>query len=124
MKLRTTNNSIRLRLNKDDVETMRTQNCLCCTILFPGEIASSFSYSLIATDELEISMNYLTNHLRVYAPTTVLSKWYAEEEVGFSSEIITSGGDSFKILVEKDFQCLSPRAEDESRMFPNPNKHC
>jgi hypothetical protein len=47
--------------------------------------------------------------------------WAASELVSIDGEQGLDDGSVLRILVEKDFACLAPRAgEDESDMFPHP----
>ena len=61
--------------------------------------------------------------IRVTLPRTVAERWQEPGEVSISSEQELPGGERLKILVEKDFQCLVPREdEDQAGLFPNPQK--
>ncbi len=61
------------------------------------------------------------NVLTVRIPRLDVQQWAESEKVSIESEQDLDDGDQLKILVEKDFECLAPRAdEDESDMFPNP----
>jgi len=49
--------------------------------------------------------------------------WANSERVGLNHEQKVNGEASLTIVIEKDFQCLEPRPnEDQSDSFPNPAK--
>lgn len=61
--------------------------------------------------------------IRVMLPRTAAERWQAPDEVSIRGEQELPGGGRLAILVEKDFQCLVPREdEDQSGLFPNPQK--
>ena len=43
------------------------------------------------------------------------------DDVGFERTLSGPGYSGLTVLVEKDFQCLIPRGEDDGNTFPNPN---
>jgi hypothetical protein len=57
----------------------------------------------------------------VRLPETTVLAWANSEQVSISGEQVLADGDQLKILVEKDFVCLTNREdEDESDMYPHP----
>jgi len=83
---------------------------------------STFDYILESSPatvkpEAHISNNVLT----VRIPENEILQWSTTEQVSISAEQIMHGDDPLKILVEKDFACLTPRdGEEESDMYENP----
>ena len=67
--------------------------------------------------EAHISNNVLT----VRVPKMDIEQWAASQQVSIRSDQLLDDGEQLRILIEKDFQCLAPRDEDESDMFPHPN---
>jgi hypothetical protein len=120
LKLRIRDNSIRLRLTRPEVETVRADALVRGRVRFAG--GNSFDYILESSPatvkaEAHISNNVLT----VRIPENEIMQWVTTEQVSISAEQILDGGDLLKILIEKDFACLAPRdGEDESDMYPNP----
>ncbi len=54
-------------------------------------------------------------------PESEVRQWASTEPVSIAADETLDDGDALKILVEKDFACLSPReGEDESDMFLHP----
>lgn len=118
MKLRIRGNSIRLRLSQGEMERFARDGKVEESIEFvPGE--RTFIYALESDDRREgVVAEYANDRLCVYVPSRVAGEWIASEQVGFGS---TEGSAGPRIMVEKDFACLTPRAnEDESDMFPHP----
>lgn len=126
MKLRTNKNSIRLRLSQTELEKFRENGYLHEYVQIGIAPDSKFSYSLISADHENISISLLNQHLRVFVPTAIAKNWTESDDIGFESRIKLDDHQDLFVLVEKDFQCLTPRAhEDESDNFPNPNAaHC
>ena len=67
--------------------------------------------------EAHISNNVLT----VRVPTMDIAQWADSDKVSIEAEQVLDDGEPLRILVEKDFHCLSPRdGEDETDMYPHP----
>jgi hypothetical protein len=59
--------------------------------------------------------------IRVTIPRDHVREWASTGQVGIEAMQQVAGGADLKILVEKDFKCLQPRAdESEADRFPNP----
>jgi len=120
MKLRIRDNSVRLRLARGEVNTLRDDGAVVDRTQFPG--VTEFRYVIesspaIVTPGASFSGNVITVHL----PETVVLTWADTEQVSIAGEQILDDGEILTILVEKDFTCLAPRAgEDESDMYPHP----
>ncbi|MFN6962924.1 MAG: DUF7009 family protein [Pyrinomonadaceae bacterium] len=119
MKLRIRGNSIRLRLSQGEVERFAADGVVEDSTQF-GE--SSLRYALEASDAAgEIFAGFTNGRICVTVPRKTALEWAAGDAVGIGSNDAVP-----RVLVEKDFVCLSPRqGEDESDMFPNPaGKSC
>ena len=119
MKLRVLDNSIRLRLTQTEVRTVKDDGLVRGRVQFAG--SNTFDYVLESSPatvqpEAHISNNVLT----VRIPTMDIRNWADSERVSIQSDQMLDDGAHLKILIEKDFQCLAPRDEDESDMFPHP----
>ena len=65
---------------------------------------------------------YAADVISVVLPAAIVRRWADSNEVSIEGEQALDGGETLRILVEKDFACLQPRpGEDESDMFPNPD---
>jgi hypothetical protein len=120
LKLRIRDNSIRLRLTRTEVETVRADALVRGRVRFAG--GNSFDYILESSPATVSSEAHISNNvLTVRIPENEITQWVTTEQVSISTEQILDGGDLLKILIEKDFACLAPRdGEDEADMYPNP----
>jgi hypothetical protein len=121
VKIRIKDNSIRLRLTRGEVDTMRDSGVVVSTTGFPG--GRNFSYALESSPaSVNPAAFYSDNEIRVRLPETVVLAWVTTEQVSIGGEQILDHGEKLSILVEKDFACLAPRpGEEESDMFANPD---
>ncbi len=120
MKIRIKDNSIRLRLTQTEVERFATSGLVIGTTQFkPG---MQFAYALQASSETEsICATYYQQRITIHVPKTIADHWTSSEEVGFEAVMHNDTDEGLYLLVEKDFTCLMPRAqEDETDNFPNP----
>ncbi|MFK8057966.1 MAG: hypothetical protein AB8F78_17700 [Saprospiraceae bacterium] len=123
MKLRIRDNSLRLRITKTELKTFAAEKKVTCTINFPG--GEKMEYVLAWSADETYSASFSGNSVFAAVAKTAGQKWLQESEVSIDHKLAISDGSPFRLLVEKDFQCLSERKEeDESDMFVNPNTHC
>lgn len=125
MKLRIRGNSIRLRIQQQEVKLLLDKGLvnertpLGSRVFHYGIESSSSAEALVATFDGE--------GIRILVPHKILEEWCRSEELSLYSEQ-SSGGEILKILVEKDLKCIKPRTspmwEDESDAYPNPNTSC
>jgi hypothetical protein len=120
VKIRIKNNSIRLRLTRGEVDTMRDNGVVTSVTGFPG--GRQFKYSLESSPaSVNPAAFYSDNEIRVRLPETVVLAWTTTEQVSIEGDQVLDDGEKLSILVEKDFACLAPRdGEDESDMYPHP----
>jgi hypothetical protein len=121
VKIRIKDNSIRLRLTRAEVDTMRESGVVISRTGFPG--GRQFAYALESSPaSVNPAAFYSDNEIRVRLPETIVLAWVTTEQVSIKGEQTLDDGEKLAILVEKDFACLAPRPdEDESGMFPNPD---
>lgn len=115
MKLRVQGNSIRIRVNQAELKIFEKEGLLETTTQFDQGI---LVYALVLSDKtVEVRSHFDGQKVEVIVPELIAKKWFEPTEIGFEN----STQDSMKILVEKDFQCLHKRPnEDETDSFPNP----
>lgn len=118
MKLRIRGDSIRFRLTRGEVERLRSTGSVEESLSL-GINGKRFTYALNSSGECtRLTADLNDGVLRVMIPAGVAGEWAQTDNVGIESPI----GSVPRILIEKDFACLSERAgEDESDMFPNPD---
>ncbi|NME72491.1 DUF7009 family protein [Flammeovirga aprica] len=121
MKLRLLDNSIRLRLNKVDLDTLYNDGEVW-TVSQLGK--TTFSYGVRSVEQGEMSVEMEDNRLQFRLNVDQIKEWHSSNKVGYSSVQENEDGSSLKLLIEKDFKCLTDRDEDESNNFENPNSTC
>ncbi len=120
MKLRIRDNSLRLRLTQTEVGTLRADGRVTATTAFPG--GASLEYSLQCDDDVaELTATMHDGRITVRVPKAMAHEWADSDQVSLRGDRAFDDGQSLRLLVEKDFTCLSPReGEDESDMYPHP----
>lgn len=125
MKLRIKGNSIRLRLDRRDLETLVEAGRVEDALRFgPGE-ASAIVYAVEVGDAPRggPSASLRDGALTVRFDRRDVEEWAADDDrVGFERVQETDGG-PVRILVEKDFFCRdrSRAHPDNAHAFPNPS---
>ena len=81
------------------------------------------AYELRTASGGRVSASFDEECIRVSLPRAVAERWQEPDQVSIRGEQELPEGERLKILVEKDFQCLIPREdEDQSGLFPNPQQ--
>ncbi len=119
VKLRIRDNSVRLRLTRGEVDTLRDEGLVRARTEFPG--GRDFGY---VVESSPASVNpgafFSDGVVTVRLPETAVLAWANSDQVSIRGEQLLDDA-KLSILVEKDFACLAPReGEDESDMFPHP----
>lgn len=118
MKLRIKDNSIRLRLTRGEVDRISTEGMVEAAVAFAD--GGKVRYALERSGSGGTEASWSERGLVVRVPEAMLRDWAGSEQVSISASQPLPEG-SLRILVEKDFACLTPReGEDESDMFPHP----
>jgi hypothetical protein len=118
MKLRVRHNSVRLRLGQSDVLRLRDFGECRETVYFPG--GSRLEYVLLASDSRKVAVSFENGVVALAIPAAQLGGWHSSDQVGLSAEVLVEPGETLKVLIEKDFRCLSHVSEDQSDAFENP----
>ena len=121
MKLRLLDDSIRLRLSRSDVAAVDEQGAVAGQTRFP--YGGTFTYVLEALpDGTAASASYAEDRMVVRLPAAEISAWANDDAaVSLRAEVQLPDGNGLKLLVEKDYTCLTHRHdEDQSDLFPNP----
>lgn len=118
MKLRIQGNSLRFRLTQTEVSNFGQADACMGKVAFPD--GNTLNYQL--TSGSKLSSDFSNNIITIALPETQVESWIKSDQVGISGNLTLENGDKLSILVEKDFKCLTDRAEDESDMFPNPKE--
>lgn len=114
MKIRINGNSVRLRLSQSEVIQFVNEGIVSSSCNLGG---GRLTYQIKKGDFPTIFANMENQTISINIPNNLADHWDTDFRVGFDN--MDSRG--LYILVEKDFQCLKPRInEDESDLFPNP----
>ena len=120
MKLRILNNSVRLRLTRSEVDALDSEGLVKAHTDFPGDRDIHY---VVESSPASVKPGALFSDrvMTVRLPDTMVRDWARSDEVSIRGNQLLDGGETLKILVEKDFQCLTGRDdEDESDMYPHP----
>jgi hypothetical protein len=120
MKLRILGNSIRIRVSQTELSHISEQGRARDEINFAE--GQTLVYELRVSDELGgLEADFSGNQIVVSIPQVMAADWTSTDRVSLRGEQELPDG-QLKILVEKDFQCLDPRLdEDETNLFPHPD---
>jgi len=124
MKLRIRGNSIRLRLTQSEVDKLSSTGKVKESVEFGGA-SPGFSYQLsTAVGEAKTRATFEDHCLSVSIPASEAENWIRSEQVGIEEMQPIDGNTFLRILVEKDFACLTEReGDDDIDTFPNPSVH-
>ena len=121
MKLRIKGSSLRLRLTQSEVRQLENEGQVAEEVNFGA--GASLTYRLCTdVDKPVISATYGNNVIDVRVPRETAINWSRTDQVTLShTEAVP--GDELRIVIEKDWNCLAPRSEeDESDNFPHPEQ--
>jgi hypothetical protein len=119
MKLRIRGNSVRVRLTQSEVATLGAGQSVQQTTEFS---VSSRLECILVTDPGagELTATFRDGQIRIGIPLRKARLWADSEDVGVEGRQPVAADRSLSILLEKDFECLHSRAEDNIDTFPNP----
>ena len=109
MKLRFRENSLRLRVNRREVESLASGAILREEIHFPGN--SRMAYFLESSRKPSPEAWFREGVIRVCAPWTQVKEWANSDLIGMYFELPTNGA-LLKIAIEKDLECIDAPAEE------------
>src|SRR6185437_15549691 len=116
MKLRFRKNSLRLRLNRREVETVASGSALEESVAFPGP--DNLSYILDSDAQFGPEASFREGVIRISAPPSELRQWAGSDGIGLYFELATNGS-VLKIAIEKDLECVdAPAEERDPEAFP------
>ncbi len=119
MKLRIKGNTLRVRLSKSEVAKIGSEGYVEDAIHFPGNAQLKYAMRVADVEHLSATMEQCA--IIVHLPKALAKTWGETEQVGFEAHQQLDNGESLYLLVEKDFQCLTARPnEDESDNYEHP----
>jgi hypothetical protein len=115
MKLRIQGNSLRLRLTQKEIAHLRDRGRLESLIEFsPGQ---ELVYLLEGSFQAKsVDAAFDGQAIRVTVPAQVMAQWAESDQVGIEA----SSSAALQLLIEKDFQCLHARGEQDLDAYAHP----
>ncbi len=110
MKLRIRANSLRLRLNQKEVESLAAGQVLKEKLDFPG--GTTLSYSLNSEPAADPQVFFENGKIQITAPHALLLNWVNCEDLGLYFNLPT-GAEPLKIAIEKDLVCIDGPPEEK-----------
>ena len=105
---------------RTEVDTLCDKGIVEASTDFPG--GHTFRYRVESSPaSVNPAAFFSENEIIVSLPETTVLAWASTEQVAIQGEQLLEEGGRLKILIEKDFVCLTGRDdEDESDMYPHP----
>ena len=122
MKIRIKDNTIRFRLSNTDLKILKKKGKVVSKCIFGH--SQEFKYSVVSKKDGNseyMCVDLKKNHIKVELAESDVKEWIKSDLEGFDAEMDNGTDEGLYVLIEKDWQCLKPRDEDESDLFPNPN---
>jgi hypothetical protein len=116
MKLRFRENSLRLRVNRPEVEELAAGGSLEERIDFPG--GTHLAYLLESSPESPAHVSFRDGVIRVSVPDWEVKDWAKTDAIGLYFHV-EAGHKPLKVAIEKDLECIEgPREERDPDAFP------
>jgi len=116
MKLRFRNNTLRLRVNRREVESLASGAALKEQIQFPGN--TQIRYVLEPTTKPAAEAWFREGVIGVSAPHREISDWAKGDSIGMYFEL-PANGRVLEVSIEKDLECRdAPAEEADPDAFP------
>ena len=118
MKVRILANTLRLRLDRSEVDQIGAGSRVLGSTDFPG--GETFRYSLEPAGA-DCTAEFRDGVIRIVISVRAAAAWANDgAQVGIYETLALPTG-SLSLLIEKDFECLEPRGgENQSNRFANP----
>ncbi len=119
MKLRIKGNSIRLRLQRSEIAALHDAGSVREALTLGP--ADSFCYIVERISGDAVTLQRAEGGICIGLPAAWVQALATTDRVGYDCSVPVAPGVNVRVVVEKDFQCLVVRPEeDESDAFPNP----
>jgi len=120
MKLRIRGNMVRVRLTQSEVARLAEGGRVEQTTTFSP--ASKLVSSVETSGAKQSIAKFDGANLAVILPFAQVRRWATSDDVGIDETQSVGGGQFLRLLIEKDFECMHSRAEQDTDAFPNPRK--
>ena len=116
MKLRFRKNSLRLRVNQREVQSLASGAAVTEEVVFPGN--ARMTYALQASEEHSARATYYAGNISVIAPAELVRDWAGGEQIGIYFDL-PADSSVLTVAIEKDLECLDgPAEEKDPDAFP------
>jgi len=116
VKLRFRKNSLRLRVNQREVQTLASGAAITEEILFPGN--ARMTYTLQASPGNVPQATYEGGTISVLAPGELIHHWAGGDQIGLYFDLPAETS-VLAIAIEKDLECVDgPPEERDPEAFP------
>lgn len=116
MKLRIRNNTLRLRLTRDEVAGLEDTGKVTAFTEFGAAPQERLVYTVESSgDSPNVSAQYTHGSISVTLPSALVKLWAQGDLVGLEGEQPLNNYATLKIIVEKDFTCLTKQNEKRMR---------
>ncbi len=109
MKLRFRGNSLRLRLNRGEVETLASGTALREEVVFPN--GAHFAYIFEPQANSSPQASFEGGVIRVAAPISKIRDWAHGESIGLYFDVSAQNA-TLKVAIEKDLECIDGQLEE------------
>jgi uncharacterized protein DUF7009 len=119
VKLRIFDDSIRFRLTRSEVARIEHGETVESVCRFPG--GETLVYALTVGDVKRLDARMRDGRIEIAIPRDRALTWASSNEISLRGEARANG--VFRMLIEKDFTCIEPRADedqDPADLYPNP----
>ena len=116
MKLRTTHNSIRIRIRKSELNKLAEEREIRERVNFGGQVMFSFCLKIDTSIE-KVNGSFKNGDLVVSLPGKTAQTWIATNQVSIEENRALEDGEHLHLLIEKDFPCTDREEEDKSDTF-------
>jgi hypothetical protein len=126
MKLRLRGNSIRVRLDRRDIDRLTEHGRVDDAVCFGPGRTFSYAVEVGPAPRGRPTVHYTEGYLTLRIDPGDAEEWRAGDRVGFDHNQSVDGG-AVRVLLEKDFACVdrpSEQEEDNAYAFPNPSVVC
>jgi hypothetical protein len=120
MKVRITQDAIRIRLNQTEVRTLGEGHGIEMQTIIDGATGLRSILRPASSETTVVSMQPFT--LVVDVPRQQLMAWANGDSITLESRHENGVAGGLGILIEKDFHCLHRDTADDADTFPNPKQ--
>jgi hypothetical protein len=122
MKLRFRQNSLRLRVNRREVEGLTKGLALEEHVHFPGD--THLGYVLESAPSAGPQIEFEGGTIRVAVPSVTIQDWASTDAIGIYFDL-PANGSVLKVAIEKDLECVDGAPEERDvDAYPRSGKNC